>query len=132
MKQHLGKLKGLLILVLFCCLMNCARSQDVVINEIMAAPSERLLIWDKDNEVHLGPGIAWYTLEFNHQDWATASAPMGFGHKDLATDLERQIKDQTPSLYLRKAFTLSDDQIRLGQSFSLSIDYEDGFVAYLN
>ena len=78
MKHHFGKRKGLLILVLFCCLMDCARSQDVVINEIMAAPSERLLIWDNDDEVHLGPGMAWYTLGFNHQDWASAPAPMGF------------------------------------------------------
>lgn len=122
----------LLALMLICACARSAKTQEVMINEIMTAPSERQLIGGPGVRPHLGPGGAWFDPEFDDQSWAAATPPMGFGHEDLATDLGRQMVGQTCSLYLRKVFSLSEEALGFGPSFVLAIDYEDGFIAYLN
>ncbi|RYD38717.1 MAG: hypothetical protein EOP86_00085 [Verrucomicrobiaceae bacterium] len=103
----------------------------VVISELHAAPSERLLRSDDRGRTVLGAGPVWYDLEFPAAGWASGPAPLGFGFTGLATDLTAGLSGITPSLYVRKTFTLSAGGAAAA-ALKLSVLYNDGFVAYLN
>jgi len=75
------------------------------------------------------PADAWYERDFNDSDWE--SGPSGFGYAD--NDDETKLNDMQNNylaVYIRKEFILSSppgDEI-----VQFVIDYDDGFVAYLN
>ncbi len=71
------------------------------------------------------PPVAWPTVGFNDAAWASGTGGVGFGDGDDNTTIPL-----LPSVYLRKAFTITDTSV-LMQGL-LSIDYDDGFIAYLN
>src|SRR6185369_2607069 len=50
----------------------------------------------------------------------------------LATDLTTTMKGKTPTLYLRKEFSLTSTQAAFAEPLQMVVDYNDGFVAYLN
>ena len=68
----------------------------------------------------------WNTLDFNDQSWNIGETGFGYGDGDDETELPYG----TISVYLRKEFSISD--ISLIQGLILDIDYDDGFVAYIN
>ena len=103
------------------------------------------------------PPQSWNTLEFNDNDWFSGRAGIGYGTKDIATDvslLTPPLPDDFASLvgqkavtqtgvvlavlpsatnqtvYMRQNFTVVDPS-RLSQ-LSLDINYVGGFAAYLN
>ena len=104
----------------------------VVINELMASASEQRLSWDAGGVPHLGSGARWMELGFNPAGWASTLLPAGYGFTGLASDLTSQMKGLAPSLYLRKGFQATPDQAALTNALVLSVQYNDGFVAYLN
>jgi len=104
----------------------------VVINEFMAASSERRLVWDAAGIARVGSGVRWVDLAFDASSWSNGLLPAGYGFSGLATDLTLQMVDRTPSLYVRKAFGVTAGQAASTASLVLSIQYNDGFVAYLN
>lgn len=104
----------------------------VVINEFMAAASERRLSWDSQGVPRLGSGIRWMDLEFEPVQWGNAYLPAGYGFTGLATVLAAQMKDKACSLYLRKTFTVEPAASQADNALVLSVQYNDGFVAYLN
>src|SRR5215468_7767505 len=104
----------------------------VVINEFMAAPSERQLSWSTNGIPRLGSGIAWMEPGFLEQGWSTGTLPAGYGFSGLNTDLGAVMAGQAPSLYLRKEFLITPEQAALSNPLALIVDYNDGFVAYLN
>ena len=76
-----------------------------------------------------GP-LNWMQPGYDDSGWGPP-APSGFGYGDgddatLLTDME----DNYVSVYLRTAFTVNDPAAI--SHLTLAVDYDDGFVAYLN
>ncbi len=75
------------------------------------------------------PLDAWRQLDFEDESWE--EGPSGFGARDGddATELT-DMQGNYVSVYIRKEFTL-DDAMEV-RNVRLTVDYDDGFVAYLN
>jgi hypothetical protein len=71
------------------------------------------------------PSSAWIQSNFDDSNWSIGPSGFGYGDNDDAT-----IIPTTLSVYLRKAFDIVD--INDIESAVLDMDYDDGFVAYLN
>jgi hypothetical protein len=108
-----------------------AANSAVRISEICAESSDRLIRWSDDNSARLGSGISWYETDFDSKYWKTGIGSMGEGTSDITTDLSNEM-GTIPSLYIRKTFTVSESNAASSQDLQLWIDYNDGFVAYLN
>jgi hypothetical protein len=105
---------------------------DVLINEFVAASSERRLSWNGSGAGRVGSGYSWTELEFDAASWSNGLLPAGYAIAGLSTDLTSQMKGKTPSLYLRKEFQATSEQSTSSGALVLSMQYNDGFVAYLN
>lgn len=68
----------------------------------------------------------WRNNSFDDSDWLSGSA--GFGYGD--SDDENIVPNGTRSIFVRKSFSIVDPATV--ESLILDIDYDDGFVAYLN
>ncbi len=68
----------------------------------------------------------WNELAYNAQTWPTGKAGFGYGDNDDLT----QVPNGTMAIYIRKIFSISDTNA-ISQAVC-HIDYDDGFVAYLN
>ena len=75
------------------------------------------------------PINAWREVGFDDSGWLSGRAGFGFGDGDDATNLS-DMQGNYISVYLRKSFTVGDPS-QLG-AVTFRIDYDDGFVAYLN
>jgi hypothetical protein len=73
-----------------------------------------------------GPPAGWNRTGFDDASWE--SGPSGFGYGD--GDDRTLLPDQTSAVFTRKEFHV-DDPARLA-NLLLRVDYDDGFVAYLN
>ena len=68
----------------------------------------------------------WKNLDFDDSDWGQGNSGFGYGDGDDNTG----IIGGTMSVFLRKKFTITDpSQV---ESLILDMDYDDGFVAYIN
>jgi hypothetical protein len=103
----------------------------VRINEIVAAPSERLLRWDTNGVARLGTGVSWMEPSFNHSTWPANAGPFGFG-TNYAVDLSSSLAGPSFSLYLRAPFIVAASNAAGTNAISLTMDYDSGFVAFLN
>lgn len=75
------------------------------------------------------PASNWRTLAFDDSGWLAGAGGIGYGDNDDGTTLD-VTGIQVMSVFLRKKFTIVDkSKIEAG---ILSVDYDDGFVAYLN
>ena len=74
-------------------------------------------------------GLNWTRLNFDAQGWKTGVAPFGFGDGSYKTEL-KDIRRKSTSIYLRKEFHI--EQADRVTEMGLWIDYEDGFIAYIN
>jgi hypothetical protein len=75
------------------------------------------------------PPGAWTAIDFDDSQWQTGPAGFGYGDNDDATVLE-DMQGNYVSVYIRKEFSassLSPDDV-----VTLEVDYDDGFIAYLN
>lgn len=68
----------------------------------------------------------WITLNFNDLEWENGLSGFGYGDDDDTTILEKG----TQSVFLRKKFNVSD--VGALEALVFDIDYDDGFVAYIN
>jgi hypothetical protein len=70
-------------------------------------------------------GNSWKSTGFDDTGWNTGPSGFGYGDNDDVTVLNSIL-----SVFIRKEFTISD----LGDisEVNLSIDYDDGFIAYIN
>ena len=110
---------------------------DIVINEVVAGASDRLLQWDSSGVPHLGAGTPWQAAAFNDGTWATGQAPFGYGTfagtaPTINTNVSSRMLNLTPTLYLRKSFTVAASDAASTAQLQLNVTYNDGFVAYLN
>jgi len=104
----------------------------IIINEFMAASNERRLSWNAEGVAHVGSGVRWQDPGFNTRDWTNGLLPAGYAFAGLATDLTSTMKGKTPSLYLRKEFVPTNNEASSPIALILSVQVNDGFVAYLN
>lgn len=68
----------------------------------------------------------WASLGFNDSHWQEGSAGFGFGDDDDQTI----IPDGSIAVFIRSSFSIADTSAILGAI--LHVDYDDGFIAYLN
>ncbi len=111
-----------------------AVSADVIINEIVATNSDRLLVRESGEPPRVGNSISWHKSAFDDALWKTGPGPFGFGNVGvvLGTNVASSVFSRTPSLYLRKKFSVSSGNAGSGTTLQLAIRYNDGFIAYLN
>ena len=67
----------------------------------------------------------WTAANYDDASWSSGVGGLGYGDNDDGTTVSSNI-----SLYARKSFTLSDKNMI--DALRLYMDYDDGFVAYLN
>ena len=92
--------------------------------------SARTLINRSDNWKYVIPSqpipLNWIDVDYNDAGWLTGQTGFGYSDNDDAT----LIPQGTPSVFMRKKFTIADvDNI---DELILDIDYDDAFIAYLN
>ena len=105
---------------------------EIVINEIVATTAERNLRWDENDQPYAGAGPAWWSPEFNDGDWSSGNLPMGFLINPISTNLQAQLYNVSPSFYVRKEFTVSASEAASNRPLVLTINYNDGFIAWVN
>ncbi len=68
----------------------------------------------------------WNTIEFDASSWNIGTSGFGYGDNDDST----LVDEGTLSVYVRKSFQINNlDEIK---KLILHVDYDDGFVAYIN
>lgn len=109
-------------------------SAEVVINELMAAGSDRQLVRETGGYPQVGNRPSWFLPSFDDGLWKTGPQPFGFGYPTLAfgTDLTTEMKERTPGLFLRNKFQVTAADAAGGEQLKLVISYNDGFIAFLN
>lgn len=68
----------------------------------------------------------WETTGFNDGSWTTGALGIGYGDGDDIT----AIANPTTTVYVRRTFTIADTGAIVSAYFD--VDFDDGFVAYLN
>src|SRR5206468_1197121 len=71
----------------------------------------------------------WNTRTFDDAAWLEGPSGIGYGDGDDNTVLA-DMQNLYTTVYARKSFTVNDPADLL--NLELDIDYDDGFVAYLN
>jgi len=111
----------------------------VIVNEVMAAGSDRQLRWSAGGVAKLGFGTPWQASGFDDAAWFSGNGPFGFGSfanvspaPAIGTNVATQMVNLTPTLYLRKSFNVSTEQAESSSALTLEVQFNDGFVAYLN
>ncbi|GEM_PF-1763716 len=92
------------------------------------APGE---VWKffKGTEPPGNPPNAWKAIDFDDSNWQTGPGGFGYGDDDDATILNDMLNNYV-SVYIRKEFSASS--LPGDEVVKLEIDYDDGFIAYLN
>lgn len=72
----------------------------------------------------------WNTVEFDDSDWNQGMGFIGYGDTFIMTDTTDTEIEPTQTVYTRSYFHI--DTIDKYNAFNLWIDYDDGFVAYIN
>jgi len=103
----------------------------VRINELCAAPSARLLRLDTNGMWRVGAGTAWMEPAFDHSSWSNEPGPFGIG-TNYAGNLASSVYGAQMTVYLRAPFVVSAPAAAGGDTVTLAMDYDSGFVAYLN
>ena len=121
-------------IILSLTLVPALKTADVVINEFQASPSDRQLFYPENNAPpRIGPAPAWQDPAFEPiTPWQPITLPAGWGHSGLSTDLSSAMRGTTPTIYLRNPFTITPAQAVLPGDLELSVQADDGFVAFLN
>ncbi len=76
-----------------------------------------------------GGNLSWTQTTFSDSGWLQGPGGIGYGDNDDATVLSDMLNRYT-TVYLRRAFTVADPAAIT--QLLLTINFDDGFVAYLN
>ena len=81
-------------------------------------------------------GRTWIDPDFDDGTWHTGNAGVGYDTETtydshIGVDVEDMMQGINTSIYIRMEFDLSVDPADM-QSFFLEMQYDDGFIAYLN
>lgn len=113
----------------------CPLLGQVVINEISAANSDRQLKRTADGYPVPGTTPPWYADAFDDSLWKESKGPFGFGSFSgvtLGLNVSGLLQNKVPSLYLRKAFSVTAGQAASPGRLELVTRFNDGFIAFLN
>ncbi|MEX2286542.1 MAG: PQQ-binding-like beta-propeller repeat protein [Planctomycetaceae bacterium] len=97
-----------------------------------AASDHKPLIPQKSQWQYLAgtePPENWTSPDFAAEGWKTGEAGFGYGHQGNETIL-RDMRGNYQRVYLRKTFETKE--ITDASLLALMVDYDDGFIAYLN
>ncbi len=75
------------------------------------------------------PPPGWRELSFDDSSWESGEAPIGYGEDIVETAID-DMRENYLSLFFRKTFEVADPA-EVNRLF-MTIDYDDGFIAYLN
>ena len=75
------------------------------------------------------PPTAWRENVFDDATWLTGATGIGYGDVDDTTILD-DMEDAYTSVFMRNTFTVTNPANL--SNFVLLIDYDDGFIAYIN
>ncbi len=80
------------------------------------------------------PPAGWNSLSFDDSTWLSGPTPIGFENSSgyesqLATNLD-DMRGKYISVFARREFTIDDPAKVMALSFTM--DYDDGYVVYLN
>jgi len=110
-----------LLIVLFILLAEQGVAQSINHWETVVYDSMKWRYWPGTS----APGVNWQTPGFNDQQWQEGRGGIGYGDGD-----DRTVISPVLSVFLRKKFTITNrDKIK---DALLHVDYDDGFIAYLN
>ncbi|MCH2103250.1 MAG: CotH kinase family protein [Planctomycetes bacterium] len=73
-----------------------------------------------------GPPAGWEEPDFNDSAWPQGPSGFGRGYPNLRTAVTGDV------VYVRRSFDLSSAQLSDLRHLMLHLDYDDGFIAYLN
>jgi len=104
----------------------------VSINEIAAASSDRILDYSNADYPQLGGGAPWININFDDSSWKNGAGGLGYGSGDDATDLQAKLQGKSVSLYIRQEFIVSAADAAKTDALRLQVDYDDGFIAFVN
>ena len=76
------------------------------------------------------PDGDWKSANYNDSGWKEGEAGFGYGENEQHKTALNDMKDKYTTVYLRKEFEI--EQADYVTEIGLMIDYDDGFVAYLN
>ncbi len=110
-------------------------SGQVVINEIAAAGSDRLLQRNVSGYPKLGLTAPWQTAGYDDALWSKGKGPFGFGtfsNVTFGVNTSAAMQGKLPALYVRKTFTVTDEQAAGTNQLELVTRYNDGFIAFVN
>jgi PKD repeat protein len=103
-----------------------ARAVDTSVSPVVVVP--RGATW-RYHAAASAPPAAWRERTFDDSGWSSGPAGFGFGDGDDAT-LLGGMQGTTLACYVRARFTVANPARVVG--LTLSVDYDDGFVAFLN
>ncbi|MBI1390512.1 MAG: hypothetical protein GC154_18910 [bacterium] len=90
--------------------------------------SDRWLYWKGTSSP--SNGLEWTQPEYSTSQWSIGYGGFGYGDTDLVETLLDDMRGNYSTVYLRKTFQVQSVN-EIG-SLVFSIDYDDGFIAYLN
>lgn len=75
----------------------------------------------------------WQTVLDSSLDasWLSGPGGIGYGDNDDATNIQAGMSNKCTTVYMRRAFSIGSP-VEAALRLSLSMDYDDGFVAYLD
>lgn len=80
--------------------------------------------------------VQWGRASFQDTAWSSGAAPIGAGTPPagvtLGTNVTAQVVGITPSVYCRIVFNVTAADLADPAALQLLMDYDDGFVAYVN
>ncbi|MEM7261901.1 MAG: lamin tail domain-containing protein [Planctomycetota bacterium] len=103
-------------------------SFDVPAGTRLIRPGDEWAFWPGSSDPS-GGDLEWTEIDFDDSKWATGPSGFGYGDGDDATVID-DMQDNYPSIFVRRRFRVDDPS--LIENLRLRIDYDDGFVAYLN
>lgn len=103
------------------------------VSSLLAAAESRFLVGPHATWKYFAapatPGSDWKQPVFNDAPWKSGQAGFGYGDGDDRTVLA-DMRGRYTSVYIRTAFELKD--VGKIDTLYLYVDYDDGFIAYLN
>lgn len=121
-------MRGLCICFFLLFSSSCLFSQVNHWETLIKAPEQWRYFLGTTTPAAVEPSATWRTLPFNDSGWLQGPGGFGYGDNDDATVLP--YPPGVMSVFMRKKFTIVD-KTKI-ESGVLSVDYDDGFVAYLN
>jgi len=107
----------------------------VVINEVVAASSDRQLKRDAPGYPRVGVTAQWCDPGYDDSRWKSGNGPFGFGTFSgvtLGVNTSASMQNKLASLYVRKAFNVSAGQAASTNQLQLVTRFNDGFIAFVN